>query len=63
LITGLQQYRKECEKNGQYLEAEATKFRIQELKEKDYDNKKVQLDMNQQQQVTMCEEAHTRQMK
>ena len=60
-IKVLQEHMTKCEVEGQYVEAEMAKNRISELKIKDYENKKAELEFNQTQQRVECEEAHKKQ--
>jgi len=57
----LHEHMKSCEHDGKYVEAEMSKNRIAELKLKDYENKKSELDFNQSHQKHECEEAHKKQ--
>jgi hypothetical protein len=51
----------QCEVEGNYVEAEMAKNRIAELKSKDCDRKRAELEFNQNQQRVECEEAHRKQ--
>lgn len=60
-LSTLQTYMRACESEGKYVEAEMAKKRIAELKWKDYENKKAELELKQAQQRQECEDAHTKQ--
>jgi hypothetical protein len=52
---------KQCEADGNYVEAQMAKNRIAELRLKDYENRKAEMDFNQEQQKNECEDAHKKQ--